>query len=88
MMKSTDAVGITFANLVLGSGILNGVANVTLGAYEFNPDDKVEKVEPSPVIVVVPRHAHYATARGILRLAVGAGKGRAVTVVQLPHGAF
>lgn len=50
-MKSTDNVGITFANLVLGRGILNGVVNVTLGAYEFNPDDKLEKVETSPVIV-------------------------------------
>lgn len=50
-MKATDNVGITFANLVLGRGIFNGVVNVTLGAYEFNPDDKGEKVEPSPVIV-------------------------------------
>lgn len=50
-MKSADNVGITFANLVIGRGILNGVVNVTLGAYEFNPDDKMEKVEPSPVIV-------------------------------------
>lgn len=50
-MKSTDNVGITFANIVLGRGIFNGVVNVTLGAYEFNPDDKNEKVEPSPVIV-------------------------------------
>lgn len=48
-MKSTDNVGITFANLVLGRGIMNGVVNVTLGAYEFNPDG--DKVEPSPAIV-------------------------------------
>lgn len=50
-MKSIDSVGITFANLVLASGIMNGVVNVTLGAYEFNPDDKNEKVDPSPSIV-------------------------------------
>lgn len=50
-MKSTDNVGITFANLVLGRGILNGVVNLTLGAYEFNPDDKEEKVDTAPVIV-------------------------------------
>ena len=48
-MKSTDNVGITFANLVLGRGILHGVINVTLGAYEFNPE--ADKVEPAPVIV-------------------------------------
>lgn len=48
-MKSTDNVGVTFANLVLGRGILNGVVNITLGVYEFNPVD--DKVEPSPAIV-------------------------------------
>ncbi len=50
-MKSTDNVGITFANLVLARGILNGVVNITLGAYEFNPPDTGDKIEPSPVIV-------------------------------------
>ena len=50
-MKSTDKVGITFANLVLGRGILNGVVNVTLGAYEFNPDESVHGVDPAPAIV-------------------------------------
>lgn len=48
-MKSTDNVGITFANLVLGSGILNGVVNLTLGAYQFNPDG--DKVDPAAAIV-------------------------------------
>lgn len=48
-MKSTDHVGITFANLVLGSGIYSGVVNVTMGAYEFLPMG--DKVEPSPAIV-------------------------------------
>lgn len=47
-MKSTDHVGITFANLVLASGIYNGVVNVTIGAYHFEPID--DKVEPSPAI--------------------------------------
>lgn len=50
-MKSTDNVGITFANLVLGRGIVNGVVNITLGANEWNPDPETEKVDPSPAIV-------------------------------------
>lgn len=50
-MKSVDSVGITFANLVLGRGINNGVVNITLGAYEFNPEDDGKTIDPSPVIV-------------------------------------
>ena len=49
-MKSTDEVGVTFVNLMLGRGILNGVVNVTLGVYEFNPDLDGEKVDPAPAI--------------------------------------
>lgn len=49
-MKSADNVGITFANLVLGRGVANGVVNITLGAFEFNPSDDGKAVEPSPVI--------------------------------------
>lgn len=49
-MKSTDHVGITFANLVLASGVYSGVVNLTMGAYEFEPIG--DKVEPSPAITV------------------------------------
>ena len=38
-MKSIDEVGITFANVVVGSGSLNGVVNVQLGAVIFAPAD-------------------------------------------------
>ena len=39
-MKSTDNVGITFVNAVLGRGIINGVINVQLGVLEFgNTED-------------------------------------------------
>lgn len=39
-MKSIDGVGITFANVVVGSGSLHGVVNVQLGAVVFeNTDD-------------------------------------------------
>ena len=61
-MKSVDQVGIVFANLVLGGGIYNGVVNVTLGAYAFDPNEDTQKIEPSPVV----------TAR--LRLDVGAAR--------------
>ena len=49
-MKSTDAVGITFANLVLARGIYNNVVNLTLGAYQFEPDADGAKIEPDPVV--------------------------------------
>jgi hypothetical protein len=44
-MKSTDQVGITFVNAVLGRGILNGVANLTLGVFAFDPtgDGKISE---------------------------------------------
>ena len=42
-MKSVDQVGITFANAVLGSGVLGGVVNVQLGAFQFTNDgDKTD----------------------------------------------
>jgi hypothetical protein len=50
-MKSADDVGITFANLVVGQGYMNGVVNLTLAAFAFTPDEKTEKVDPDPVIV-------------------------------------
>lgn len=50
-MKSADDVGITFANLVVGQGYMNGVVNITLAAFAFTPDDKTEKVDPDPMIV-------------------------------------
>jgi hypothetical protein len=35
-MKSTDQVGITFVNAVIGRGILNNVVNIQLGALPFD----------------------------------------------------
>ena len=49
-MKTSDQVGITFANLVLGRGVYNGVVNITLGAMHFTPDGD-KSVDPDPVIV-------------------------------------
>ena len=42
-MKSIDDVGITFANVVVGSGSLHGVVNVQLGVvvFENTEDGKV-----------------------------------------------
>ena len=37
-MKSSDQVGITFVNAVVGRGILNGVCNIQLGALQFDAD--------------------------------------------------
>lgn len=48
-MKSTDNVGITFANLLVASGTYNGVINATLAAYGFEPTAD-DKVDPSPMI--------------------------------------
>jgi len=44
-MKSTDQVGITFVNAVLGRGHLNGVVNLTLGVFPFDPtgDGKISE---------------------------------------------
>lgn len=39
-MKSTDNVGITFANVVISRGILDHVVNVTLGAFQFTPTNE------------------------------------------------
>lgn len=49
-MKSTDSVGITFANLVVGRGISDHVINITLGAFNWTPTDD-NKVDPDLVIV-------------------------------------
>ena len=48
-MKSTDQVGISFANLLVASGTYNGVVNATLAAYSFDPGSD-DKVDPAPVI--------------------------------------
>lgn len=48
-MKSTDEVGITFAHLVLGRGVLNAVVNVTLGSMHFSPENG--KIENDPRVV-------------------------------------
>lgn len=34
-MKTIDNTGVTFVNVVLGRGILNGVVNVQLGTWMF-----------------------------------------------------
>ncbi len=33
-----DNVGVTFVNLLLGRGVLNGVVNLTFGVLDFTPD--------------------------------------------------
>jgi hypothetical protein len=48
-MKTIDSVGITFVNALLGRGIMNGVINLTLGAYTFTPEG--EHVEPDLVVL-------------------------------------
>lgn len=48
-MKSTDQVGITFVNTVLGRGILNGVVNIQLGALQFS-EGKDGDVDPDLVV--------------------------------------
>lgn len=50
-MNSKDDVGITFVNLVPSVGYHNGVVNVSLGAFQFTPQDDGKTVDPDPVIV-------------------------------------
>jgi hypothetical protein len=49
-MKVADPVGVTFVNVVLNRGILNGVVNISLGTYNFTPDDKLEAVALDTVV--------------------------------------
>ena len=50
-MKHRDEVGLTFANTVLAQGFFNGVVNVTLGAYTFDPEEDGRTIDVTPVIV-------------------------------------
>ena len=49
MASSQDAVGITFANVVINHGIYNNVINVNFGVYNFELNDK-DKIEAAMVI--------------------------------------
>ena len=49
-MKVADPVGVTFVNVVLNRGILNGVINISFGTYNFTPDDKLEVVALDTVV--------------------------------------
>lgn len=52
MTDTQDNVGIRYASVVLARGILNNVVNVTLGAYNFDPDSENPKlVSREPVVV-------------------------------------
>ena len=48
-MKSTDEVGITFANLLVASGVYNGVVNASFASYQFTPTPD-GKIDPDPVV--------------------------------------
>jgi len=49
-MKSTDNVGVTFVNLVLGRGILNGVVNLQFGTWLFGSKEGSDGVDPEPAV--------------------------------------
>lgn len=49
-MKSIDNVGVTFVNVVMGRGVLNGVVNVQFGSYQFTPSEDGKFVEPDLVL--------------------------------------
>ena len=52
MTAVQDHVGIRYASVVLARGVLNGVINVTFGAYNFDPDSENPKlVSRDPVVV-------------------------------------
>lgn len=47
-MNVADDVGVTFVNVVVNRGILNGVINISFGTYNFTPEG--DKVNPDLVI--------------------------------------
>ena len=49
MIKSSDNVGCTFVNTVVGRGILNGVINLSFATFNFTPTDTGE-VDVDPVV--------------------------------------
>lgn len=49
-MKAIDNVGVTFVNVVLGRGILNGVVNLQFGTFGFTPADDGKTVELDPMV--------------------------------------
>lgn len=49
-MKSLDNVGVTFVNMVVGSGTLNGVVNLSFGVYQFTPSEDSATVDTDVVI--------------------------------------
>lgn len=55
-MKTTDTVGVTFVNTVVGSGILNGVINLAFGVCNFTPvDNGSGEMVIDPDIVIASR---------------------------------
>lgn len=49
-MNSSDEVGVTFVNTVVGRGILNGVINLSLSVFNFTPSANGESVDLDPTI--------------------------------------
>lgn len=49
-MREQDKVSITFVNTVVGRGILNGVINLSFGAFNFTPSDDGKSVDIDPAV--------------------------------------
>jgi len=49
-MKTNDSVGVTFVNVVVGSGTFNNVINLTLGVCLFTPDAENGRVDDDIVV--------------------------------------
>lgn len=49
-MRSIDAVGSTFADTVLGQGILNGNVNLSFGQFLFTPNAESGEIVPDLVV--------------------------------------
>jgi hypothetical protein len=49
-MKQADSVGVTFINYVAGRGVINGVCNLTLGTFAFDPSEDGKTIEVAPYI--------------------------------------
>jgi hypothetical protein len=47
---SADNVGVTFVNMLVGRGTMNGVVNLTFATFNFTPNDAENKVEQDSVI--------------------------------------
>ena len=87
-MKSTDEVGITFANLLVASGVYNGVVNASFASYQFTPTPD-GKIDPDPVVTARLRMDIVCAKQlrdRLIEILDMVDKTQAATAVLVPNG--